>query len=186
MSNTIHWAGGLPGNYSLTLSSNWTGSILPGAGDIAVLDAASTGPYTLLGDVTYGEIEVLGNTAALKGTITASQSFSTDLVVSSGGSFTIAATGAFLGADNVQVGNTTSFGLLDVLGSFTAGVIDLLAWPDARTHRGWGARGRVAAARFIRLARPFDAARRYAGAGASFGQWRHHHSRVGARRGALI
>jgi hypothetical protein len=45
-----------------------------------VIDAASTGPYTLLGTATYGEFEVLNDdTAVLKGVITASQSFSTDL-----------------------------------------------------------------------------------------------------------
>ena len=102
--STIHWVGGLPGKYNIASGSNWIGGIAPGTLDIGMLDASQVGPYSLTGNLTLGELSVLGDQATILGTITASDLLSTELSVTGGGTLAIAAGGNFSGNDIVQMG----------------------------------------------------------------------------------
>ena len=64
---TIHWAGGLPGNYNIALGTNWGGTP-PGTADTAVIDATMTGPYDLYGTLTPAALDVIGDTAIIGAT----------------------------------------------------------------------------------------------------------------------
>jgi len=41
----IQWANAVSGSF--TNASDWTGGVVPGSSDVAVLDAAGTTPYTV-------------------------------------------------------------------------------------------------------------------------------------------
>jgi len=126
--STFTWIGGLPGPYNMTAPSNWSAGGPPGPADIGLLQNTSTiGPYTLSGSLTVGELSVVGDLVALKGSITASGSFATDLAITGGGQFAIASTGNFTGPDIVQVGTTASSGLFVVDGILNTGQVDVLA-----------------------------------------------------------
>ncbi len=126
--STFTWIGGFPGTYNMTTSSNWSAGGPPGPADVALLqNTSSIGPYTLTGSLTVGELSVVGDIAALKGSITASGSFTTDLAITGGGQVTIASTGNFSGNDNIQVGATASPGLFVVDGILNTGQVDVFA-----------------------------------------------------------
>jgi autotransporter-associated beta strand protein len=123
--STITWAGGLPGSYNVTLGSNWVGGIAPGANDIADFSAAQAGPYNLLGNATWAEAQFEGDTATVKGTITASDSQSLELDIENAGVLTIAAGAAFLGSYNAQIGAAATTGYLADYGTISLGALDV-------------------------------------------------------------
>ena len=124
---TIHWAGGNPGTYTISTPGNWLGNVAPGTLDIGVFDAAQTGPYTLIGSLTLGELTVLGNQVNIRGTLLASGQINNELSVLGGGTLTVASGGVFGGSGIVQVGTTGSAGLLVVQGDLAASDLDVLA-----------------------------------------------------------
>jgi len=123
----IHWVGGLPANYSISLGGNWVGDTAPGTADVGMFDAVQPGPYTLNGSLTLGELAVLGNQVGIRGSITASDLLNVELSVLGGGTLTITSAGSFSGNGIVQVGTTASAGRLIVQGALGASDIDLLA-----------------------------------------------------------
>jgi autotransporter-associated beta strand protein len=123
---TFTWVGGLPGPYNMSSAFNWTPSGVPGASDVALLqNSGSTGPYTLNGSLTLGELLVISDIAILKGSISTSGSFSNDMLISTGGQFTVASTGTFSGSDIISVGTNLSAGQLTVDGLLNTGQVDV-------------------------------------------------------------
>lgn len=108
--STIHWAGGIPGNYGIATDGTWVGGIAPGTLDIGLFDAAQAGPYNLTGTITLGELAVVGNQVSIRGAVTASDALTIQLSVLDGGTATIAAAATFAGNSIVQVGTAGSPG----------------------------------------------------------------------------